>query len=166
MNERTLANPASIKPPGEMTEHPIEAISSLDSVLRRLMWIERVWLKEALREYDLEVAPFMVLTHLKHLGGNTTMGALAKHLDLRNTTMTGHIDRLEGKSLVTRKFGIAEDRRQVTVHLTPKGKAVVERINSSRREHIRQTCAHMAAHELQQFVGLLEAYLELAENEK
>lgn len=146
--------------------HSAEAIHALDAALRRLMWLERGWLKDALREDKLEIAPFIVLGHLRHCGEATTIGALAKHLDQHNTTMTGHIDRLEQKGFVTRKFGGAADRRQVVVQLTPEGKTFLERINTSRHEHIRQMCAHISARGVQQFVAMLEEYLGPAENEK
>lgn len=166
MKERAPAHPPAVTHSSAVTGQAVDTVKALDGALRRLMWEERIWLKQALREYDLEIPPFMVLTHLIQLGGNTTMGALAKQLDQRNTTMTGHIDRLESKGLVTRKFGIAEDRRQVTVHLMPKGKTIVQGIMAARQEHVRRACAHLSEPEIQHFVNLVEAYLDTAENEK
>ncbi len=143
-----------------------ETISALDNAVRRLMWRERVWLKQALRADELEIAPFIVLAHLAHLGGVTTIGALAKDLDQRNTTMTGHIDRLEDKKFVIRKFGGAHDRRQVSVQLTTAGEEFLRRINLARREHIRQAAAHMKVSQVKELVSLLELYLSWAENPK
>ncbi len=139
-------------------------LDALDRNVRRLMWQERVWLKQALRADELEVAPFMVLSHLAQLGGATTMGALAKHLEQRNTTMTGHIDRLEKKNFVVRKFGGGQDRRQVSVQLTPQGTAFLKRIHTARSEHVRQAAAHMTVAKVQELVSLLELYLTNPEN--
>ena len=74
------------------------------------------------------------------------MGALVKQLQQRNATMTGHVGPSEKNGLVTRKFGDAEDRRQVEVQLTPRGKVLVKRVSALRREHVQQcarTCRRM-----------------------
>lgn len=53
-----------------------------------------------------------------------TIGELAGHLQVREPTVTGTVDRLEREDLVRRTRSEA-DRRVVTVSLTPAGAAVV-----------------------------------------
>ena len=87
------------------------------------------------------------------------MGALVRQLEQRNATMTGHVDRLEKNGLVTRTFGNAEDRRQVEVKLTLRGKGLLKRISAQRRDHVQQMCMHMPADDLTRLVELLECFL-------
>lgn len=53
-----------------------------------------------------------------------TIGELAGHLQVREPTVTGTVDRLEKEGLVDRRRS-ETDRRVVTVSLTPAGAAVV-----------------------------------------
>lgn len=140
-------------------QHEMRAITALESAVRRLMWRERVWLKESLRNYDLDIGPFIVLGHIAHTNGKTTMGSLVKQLEQRNATMTGHVDRLESNGLVARMFGNAQDRRQVEVKITPKGKSLLRQVSALRREHVQRMCAHMPPDDLTRLVSLLECFL-------
>lgn len=141
-------------------------LDALERNLRRLMWQERVWLKSYLHAFDLDLAPFMALNHLAHLGGIATIAELVEHLGQRNTTMTGHLDRLQDKGLVTRKFGKAKDRRMVSVRVTAKGATFLERAQAARRARIARGCAEMSADQIQHLAQLLEVYLHRVEQAK
>lgn len=144
----------------KMDEEPVStAIRALEGSVRRLMWRERVWLRDSLRDYDLDIGPFVVLGHIAHMGGQATMGALVKHMEQPNATMTGNVDRLEKNGLVVRKFGNEQDRRQVMVMITPKGKTLVNHIGARRREYLTQMAAHMTTNDLTQLAKLLECFL-------
>lgn len=145
-----------------------EMIASLEDSLRRLMWQERVWIKAYLRQHSagLDLPPFMVLGHIAHRGGKATIAELVEHLDQRNTTMTGHIDRLEEHRLIVRKFGGAGDRRKVSVQITPEGIAFLKRLKRARDKQIERGCAEMPATEIQNLVTLLNQYLDRMGSEK
>lgn len=134
-------------------------LEALDGALRRLMWLERAWLKQTLSEYDLDVVTFMVLMQLQKQNGECPMGELSHALDLANATMTWHVDRLEQKGLVRREFGNLKDRRQVRVHITAQGKALARRVRQMRRDHLKQALGHLSARDRENFVRLLSSYL-------
>ncbi|MDX1455482.1 MAG: MarR family transcriptional regulator [Gammaproteobacteria bacterium] len=62
---------------------------------------------------------------LKH--GSMTPGELAKRISLSPATITGIVDRLEKRGLVTRERS-QEDKRKVVIALTPAGEQQVEQM--------------------------------------
>ncbi|MBI3007482.1 MAG: MarR family transcriptional regulator [candidate division NC10 bacterium] len=69
---------------------------------------------------------------LDALAGSSELSvtALARHLFLAVSTVTRMLDQLEGKELVLRRQGRG-DRRVVRVSVTPKGKALLARIQAN-----------------------------------
>ena len=65
--------------------------------------------------------------------GSATAGQLARGLGVGLSTMTGIVDRLCERGMVTRGED-PEDRRATRVQLTTTGRDLVERLNSVRRE--------------------------------
>lgn len=135
-------------------------LEALDNSLRRLMWLERTWLKQALTEFELDIAPFMLVMQLLKRDGVCPIGELSHALDLPNATTTGHVDRLEQQGLVKREYGNQQDRRQVRVHVTAQGKAFAQRIKEQRRQHYRIALQRLAARDREHFVKLLSAFLD------
>jgi DNA-binding MarR family transcriptional regulator len=70
-----------------------------------------------------------VLGRLNH----TTPNELAKHVSLSQATVTGIVDRLAARQLVTRERS-ATDRRLVDVSITSAGKALLEQAPSALQE--------------------------------
>ena len=66
-----------------------------------------------------------------------TVGELAERLQLRHHSAVGLIDRLVLEKLVIREPS-AEDRRQVLVHLTRRGEAILEKLASVHREQLKR----------------------------
>lgn len=143
-----------------------DVLEALDAALRRLMWLEHVWLRQTLAKYEMDVAPFMILNQLIKHDGVCPMGELAHALEQPNATTTGHVDRLEQKGLVRREFGNQQDRRQVRVHVTPQGTALALRVKELRREHIQRALSHLDVSEREQFMRLLQNFLNELESAK
>jgi MarR family 2-MHQ and catechol resistance regulon transcriptional repressor len=75
---------------------------------------------------DLTESQFGVLETLYHLG-SLCQGTLSQKLLKSTGNMTLVIDNLEKRGLV-RRVRVAEDRRMVSIELTPAGAAMIERI--------------------------------------
>jgi DNA-binding MarR family transcriptional regulator len=144
------------------TSEPLEA---LDYGLRRLMWIEQKRMAQVLGEHNLTVPQFFVLVNLAHGESGCTIGDLASKLSQSNATMTGIIDRLEGERMVVRTRGGETDRRKVMVQVTHRGRSVLERAKSTRRENIRRALMGFPPSDLETFAHLLNMYLVELEKE-
>lgn len=96
----------------------IKLLRAADSVARRS------WAPLA----NCEVTPtqFGAMETLYHLGPLTPSQLAAKHLMSRNN-FTVVIDNLEKQGYVTRERN-TEDRRSVTVHLTPTGEEIIKKL--------------------------------------
>jgi DNA-binding MarR family transcriptional regulator len=160
MNARNLHTAAKTK---QHSSNAGELMESLDAALRRMWWLERVWLKQVLVEYDLDIPPYMVLMQLYKRDGVCPMGELAHALEQPNATTTGHVDRLEEKGLVKREFRTTSDRRQVRVHVTAQGKKLIARVQETRLKHLKNALVHLDAQDREHFVRLLQSYLEQLE---
>lgn len=147
------------------SERPADAGEALELGLRRLMWFEQKRMDKLLHEHDLTVPKFLVLINLLHHAEGCPMGDLADTLFQSHATMTGIVDRLELEGLVTRARESKEDRRKVTVQLTPKGKELLKRATESRRRQTRRLLADFPLHDLETFVRLLDSYLERMQKE-
>lgn len=95
--------------------------------------------------------------------GPMTPGGLARAVSLSPATISGILDRLEGRGYVTRQRR-PQDKRQVLVSLTESGRALVERTPLPLHERFTQRLAELPAENqaeidrvLQQIVGMLEA---------
>jgi DNA-binding MarR family transcriptional regulator len=102
-----------------------EEISETVQSLRRIF--------KAIEDYSHEVSSSFGITGpqlwaLKTIAQSAglTLGDLSKKMYLHPSTISGVIDRLEGKNLVRRSRD-SVDRRVVTVDLTPAGKKLVKR---------------------------------------
>ncbi len=154
----------SKNPPAAANEQNL--FEQLDGALRRLMWAERRWLKQALAAHELDVAPYMLLMQLLKHDDVCPMKELAQALNFPNATTTGYVDRLEQQGLVRREFGNQQDRRQVRVHVTAQGRAFAQRIKEQRRQYYRHALQHLAARDQTQFVKLLSVFLDKVESVK
>jgi len=65
------------------------------------------------------------------------MGTLAKQMGHATSATTGLVDRLECAALV-RRIAVKGDRRQKLVEITPKGRALVHKMQAELKSHLRQ----------------------------
>lgn len=101
---------------------------------------------------NLTHSQFAVLEALYHLG-SLCQGDLGKKILKSNANLTCVVDSLEKKELVVRDRG-ADDRRRVTVRLTPAGEQLIARVFPRHVEIIEAEFSVLSADEQQQ-LGLL-----------
>jgi MarR family transcriptional regulator, transcriptional regulator for hemolysin len=95
--------------------------------------------EDALAQEDATLATWVVLNGVER-GRWASQTGLAKELRIEGATVTRHLDRLEREGLVTRSRDL-EDRRQISVELTPAGKALHRRLRSVARRLDDRVCA-------------------------
>jgi DNA-binding MarR family transcriptional regulator len=98
------------------------------ALLRELLFAERRRFFETAAEFELHPAQAGALMHLDGEGG-LPMYEIAARLACDNSNVTGIVDRLETRGLVTRRPG-EQDRRVKYVVLTPLGQQVREAMGS------------------------------------
>lgn len=88
---------------------------------------------------------WLLLRHLHHKG-TTSIGHLARHLDVRPSTMSQMIDRLEKTDLVCRETDL-QDARFKKIRLTPKGLSMIRQVESLWLEALSNPFEHLSAEE-------------------
>ncbi|MDI6831972.1 MAG: MarR family transcriptional regulator [Actinomycetota bacterium] len=103
--------------------------NGFDKVLDAAMGIAEAWNEKAnkwLRENSVTFTQFKAILLLSR-AGSQTLSQLSEGLSRARCTVTGLVDRLEAKGLVKRKRS-REDRRQVYVMLTDRGKELAQEL--------------------------------------
>ena len=106
-----------------------------DDILRSLRRITRgidLHSRRLASTYGL-TTPQLVCLRAVHELGEVSPGALARSVSLSQATVTGIVDRLAARQLLTRERK-AKDRRVVTVALTDAGRSLVEQAPSPLKE--------------------------------
>lgn len=83
-------------------------------------------INQHLKDHQLTTSQFGVLEAIYHLGPMTT-GQLGEKILKSSGNMTLVIDNLEKQGLIQRQR-LADDRRCIEIHLTERGRSLVERI--------------------------------------
>jgi DNA-binding MarR family transcriptional regulator len=101
----------------------------------------RVFLKgseDAARKAGLEPQQYLFLLALRGLpmGTAATLRSLAERMQLRPHSVVELVDRLEKRSLL-RRVRSRDDRREVIVHLTPRGEKILTRLAKQRINELR-----------------------------
>jgi DNA-binding MarR family transcriptional regulator len=121
----------------------------------------------ARRQYQLDIWMSLPLTmaQLKSLffisnQGSTNLGKLAEALRVTPTNMTGIVDRLVKKGLVSRTEN-SEDRRMLSLRVTAKGEGLVAKLRERRKGYMSEVLSDMNMDELaalhQGFSSLVKA---------
>jgi MarR family 2-MHQ and catechol resistance regulon transcriptional repressor len=124
----------------------IKLFRATDSVMLRT--------SEAMVSGQLTPSQFGVLETLYHLGPLMLSQIAAKHLKSRNN-FTVVIDNLEKLGLVQRERDL-EDRRAITVHLTPKGEELIKELLPKHVEGVVKEMSILTAEEQIQLAALLK----------
>jgi MarR family transcriptional regulator, lower aerobic nicotinate degradation pathway regulator len=96
-------------------------LSTVDGLAQLSFLVQRT-LERRAGEHDLSLIQTRLLGILRDR--EPTMNELARLLDLDKSSVTGLVDRAERRGLV-RRTPSSEDRRSVTVSLTPEGRSLV-----------------------------------------
>jgi DNA-binding MarR family transcriptional regulator len=112
----------------------------------------------------------LTLTQLKSLflitnKGSTNFRKLAKALGVTPSNVTGIVDRLVEQGLVSRTQN-PEDRREMTLQATDKGKALVSNLKETGIKHMTQILSLLSLGELSSLAQGLSAFIRAADSYK
>jgi DNA-binding MarR family transcriptional regulator len=112
----------------------------------------------------------LTLTQLKSLflitnKGSTNFRKLAKALGVTPSNVTGIVDRLVEQGLVSRTQN-PEDRREMTLQATDKGKALVSNLKETGIKHMTQILSLLSLRELSALAQGLSAFIKAAKTYK
>jgi DNA-binding MarR family transcriptional regulator len=115
-------------------------------------------LRTILAPHQLAVFEYEVLSALRRSGpqGGCTAGELCLSAKLSSGAMTNRLDRLEDRGLVER-WTSPQDRRSVTVRLTPAGLELVDRVLGERMADAEDCLGNVGRADRRALVGLLRA---------
>jgi DNA-binding MarR family transcriptional regulator len=108
----------------------------------------------------------LTLTQLRSLflianKGSTNFRKLAEALGVTPSNVTGIVDRLEEQGLVSRTQN-PEDRREMTLQATDKGKALVANLKETGINHMTQILSLLSLEELSSLAQGLSAFIVAA----
>lgn len=101
-------------------------------------------LYELAESYNLRPQQFHIMHNL-YLRGSLTMGQLAQTLHCDPSNITGIVDRLVALSFVSREE-CPTDRRAKALHITDKGRALMDKVN--RELPAKLGCTNLSAAQL------------------
>lgn len=97
---------------------------------------------------------------LKH--GSMAPGTLAKRISLSPATITGIVDRLEKRNIVTRERS-TEDKRKVEIALTPEGRKLVKQMPPPLHESFSRRLEELSEEEQAEIDRVLARIVEMME---
>src|SRR5579863_4833669 len=94
--------------------------------------------EEAARNADLEPQQYLLMLALRGLpaGRQPSIRELAERMQLRHHSVVELVDRLERRQLLRRERS-RNDRRQVILHLTPRGEKILTKLARQRITELR-----------------------------
>ncbi|MFO7287965.1 MAG: MarR family transcriptional regulator [Gammaproteobacteria bacterium] len=128
--------------------------SQIGYALRRAQLAVFADLIDALSKFDLSPAKFSVLAVI-HDNPGVRPSDVGRVLDIRKTNFVPLLDALERRGLVARRPA-AEDRRAVELHLTPEGRALLERAKRAQAKHEAKFVARIGEKGRRELLELLE----------
>lgn len=135
--------------------------SSILQSLRRIIRSIDQHNKQLGSRYRLTVPQLVCLRQLS-MEGEMTLGQLARAIYLSQATVTGIIDRLSDKRLITRTRS-TEDRRKMKVRLTEEGARLVNDMPWPLQERFSNCLAELAETEQDQIDKTLKKLVEMME---
>ena len=120
-------------PSKPMTKNEFETLSRFRYQLRRFLRFS----ESATRKKGVTHLQYLLLLHLRGYQGRewATVGELAERLQAHHHGVVALVSRCEKLDLVRREPG-RHDRREVEVHLTPKGEKLVETLARLHRDEL------------------------------
>ena len=114
----------------------------------------RAHLEARAASLDITAPQYHVLARLWQSDGILT-SAIAKDINVAGSTLTGVLDRLEGKGLIRRE-ATAKDRRVVEIWLTDKGHKIQEPLLKIVNDINQMALAGFSQQQKQQFLKALD----------
>lgn len=118
---------------GALNKREFETLSHFRYQLRRFLRFS----EEATRKHGVTHLQYLLLLHIKGYQGRewATIGELAERLQSHHHGVVSLVSRCEKLGLAYREQGKA-DRREVEVHLTPKGEKTVAKLARLHRDEL------------------------------
>ena len=113
-----------------------ETVEELIELQRRIDRDRRQYELDAWMSLNLGIGQLKTLFFISNRGATTT-GKLATALKVTPTNVTGIVDRLLEKKLITRT-GDPDDRRVLLLRTTPQGDELVAELRQNRRERMSE----------------------------
>ena len=113
-----------------------ERIEELIKLQRRVDRDRRQYELDAWMRLHLGIGQLKSLLFISNHGATTT-GKLAAVLKVTPTNMTGVVDRLLEKNLITRTTN-PDDRRELVLRMTPSGEELVTELRQKRKERLTE----------------------------
>jgi DNA-binding MarR family transcriptional regulator len=116
-----------------VSKQEFETLSNFRYQLRRFLRFS----EDASRRHGVTPLQYLMLLHIRGFAGRewATVGELAERLQAQHHGVVALISRCEHAGLVQRRVG-RSDRREVEVHLTGKGNAIVTAIADQHRDEL------------------------------
>jgi DNA-binding MarR family transcriptional regulator len=127
--------------------------------IRRLMQAGEFHTKELDKKWGL-TAPQLHCILALHEKGPQPPSLIAKRILVKSSTVTGIVDRLERKGLVTRAR-TSRDRRTVNVALTPEGRGLAEKAPASITQSILDGLRKLSTNEIEQIARSLSKLTQM-----
>jgi DNA-binding MarR family transcriptional regulator len=137
-----------------------------ENILRSLRKITRaidIYSRQLASKHGL-TGPQLVCLRAMKRRGPITLGELAREVELSQATVTGIIDRLSSQELVQRERN-TDDRRRVTVHLTPAGETIIAKAPSPLQERFREELSLLPDTEQAQIEAVLVRVVKMMDAE-
>ncbi len=148
-----------------MSTSPVRTSAYEESVLRSLRRITRaidLHSRQLATRYRLTAPQLVCLRELMREGGESTPGQLARTIHLSQATVTGILDRLSARGLVSRERS-EEDRRRVIVRLTEDGRTVVRTAPSPLHERFAAALGRLGDEQQARIDEALEQIVQMME---
>lgn len=137
-------------------------VTFLGSRLKRLADRFQAEAAEVLRAHDMPMQPAQqVVMAALHVRGPLSIGEIAQHLRVSQPTVTRSVIALEGLGLIAARK--AEDQRQKILHLTAKGRALMQRAQNELWPLVKQATLELCREipgNLLESLALLETALD------
>jgi len=127
----------------------------------------RQWRRAAdlhLQPFELTEATWLPLVHIGRAPTPPRQKDLAASMFVDGSSVVRLLDNLEAAGLIQRKEG-ETDRRAKTIHLTPRGRAIADKVETVSRRVRNDALAGLSAKDIETTVRLLQHVCHVLEGE-
>jgi MarR family transcriptional regulator for hemolysin len=146
---------------------PARRTASRDSFGSLLSRAARQWRRAAdlsLRPFDLTEATWLPLVHIARAATAPRQKDLAASMSLDGSSVVRLLDNLEAAGLIQRKEG-EQDRRAKIITLTPRGKAIADKVETVARRIRGDALAGLSERDIETTVRVLHHVIGMLDDE-
>lgn len=145
---------------------PARRPSDRDSFGTLLSRAARQWRRAAdlgLRPFDLTDATWLPLVHIARAAAPPRQKDLAASMSVDGSSVVRLLDNLEAAGLIQRREG--EDRRAKIISLTPRGRAIADKVETVARRIRSDALAGLSDRDIETTVRVLHHVIEALDDE-